>query len=557
VIRTAAWLLILVGLIAVFSAAGQALASDGLDTVHSAQTDHPENEPIDHGGDHGEVDLGKVLPIGSTIPFAGMLLSIALFPLIAGHFWHHHYPKIAAFWALMFMVPFVWFFSDNPTLAVFSVILPIPPFILALQLHNKTGRLGAWFGFATATAMCLVILHQVGGAAWHEIVHIYIIDYLPFIILLWSLYTISGGVFLTGTLRGSPRLNLLLLLIGTLLASWVGTTGAAMIMIRPILRANDWRRNRIHIVVFFIFLVANVGGSLTPLGDPPLFLGFLHGVSFFWTMRLLPQTILLSGILLALFYVVDSWHYRREAKPDRKPGHEPIRVRGLINLIFLGGVIGAVLMSGMLDLGEVTILGVHQSIQNLLRDVLLILMGLLSISATPPDLRQANKFTWEPIREVAYLFAGIFMTIIPALAILRAGSEGALAFLVNAVNSPRQYFWATGVLSSFLDNAPTYLTFFSSAQAKLYPGIAEPQAVQYMMGHVTEGVASGAAYLAAISAGAVFMGAVTYIGNAPNFMVKSIAEEAGVPMPSFFGYLLRYSLPFLGVSLVIVTLVFY
>ncbi|MFH1069414.1 MAG: sodium:proton antiporter [Candidatus Glassbacteria bacterium] len=447
-------------------------------------------------------DLGSSLPLWSIIPFAGILLSIAVFPLIAPHFWHHHFPKVSAAWSLIFAVPFL------------------------LAYH---------------------------GDAWLEILHIYLMDYIPFIILLWGLFTVSGGLLVRGKLRGTPIVNTIFLLIGTVIASWVGTTGASMLLIRPVIRSNRERQNKVHIIIFFIFLIANIGGSLTPLGDPPLFLGFLHGVEFFWTLKLLPMMSFLAIILLALFFVVDTVLYNREkGVKEAAQAHEEkekIRVVGLYNLIFLGGIMVSVLMSGMLKLGELNVLGVHLELQNILRDVLIICMGLLSMYFTPGEIRRENEFSWFPIQEVAYLFAGIFMTIIPALAILRAGEHGALAFLIEIVKEPRHYFWAAGGLSSFLDNAPTYLTFFNSALGQLLPGVPEATAVPDLM--TTHSV-----YLEAISCGAVFMGANTYIGNAPNFMVRSIAEESGIKMPSFFGYML-YSIAILIPLFLLVTFIFF
>jgi Na+/H+ antiporter NhaD/arsenite permease-like protein len=357
---------------------------------------------------------------------------------------------------------------------------------------------------------------------------------------------------LRGTLRGTPIVNLTMLIIGTLLASWMGTTGAAMLLIRPFLRANNYRKNRTFMVVFFIFLVANVGGSLTPLGDPPLFLGFLHGVSFFWTFKILPHMLMVVIILLVIYFILDTYHYRKEgvSAPEEEGVKEPLKLEGIHNFLFLGGIVGAVLMSGIVDWGEVNTLGIHRSIQDWVRDGLLILMGVLSLVATPIQIRDDNDFTWFPIIEVAYLFIGIFITMIPCLLILKAGSDGALAFLTTGVTQPVHYFWVTGGLSSFLDNAPTYLTFFNSALGAFFPGMSEAQAVPLLM---TE----KAIYLKAISAGAVFFGACSYIGNAPNFMVRSISEEAGTPMPSFFGYILKYALIFLIPTFMIVTFIFF
>ncbi len=447
-------------------------------------------------------DLGSILPLWSVVPFVGILLSIALFPLLADKIWHHHYGKITALWAVLFALPFLLSF---------------------------------------------------GQQGLHEILHIYVLDYIPFIILLWALYTVAGGILIRGAFNGTPALNTAFLAIGTVIASWVGTTGAAMLLIRPVLRANSRRRFRLHTIVFFIFLVANVGGSLTPLGDPPLFLGFLHGVPFFWTFNLLSQTLVMAVALLAIYFLLDLRKWRRETIAARQPPPSKgsrIKIEGLHNLLFLGGILGGVILSGSWQAGEVTILGVHQQVQNLVRDGLLVFMGLLSLATTNKKLRQENGFSWVPIHEVAILFAGIFMTIVPALAILKAGDRGAMAGLIQVVREPIHYFWITGMLSAFLDNAPTYLTFLNTALGRFFPGVPEAEAVGKL-------IAEKELFLKAISAGAVFMGAVTYIGNAPNFMVKSIAEEAGVEMPSFLGYLFKYSLFYLMPPFILITLLFY
>lgn len=472
---------------------------------HPTTAQHGEN-----AGHHGVP--GNILPLWTALPFVGILLSIALFPLLAPRFWHHHFGKVSAFWALVFIVPYLVKFGHNGI---------------------------------------------------YDILHIYLVDYIPFIILLWGLYTAAGGLIVRGTLRGSPAVNLILLLIGTALASWIGTTGAAMLLIRPVLRANAWRKHRTHVIVFFIFLVANIGGSLTPLGDPPLFLGFIHGVDFFWTLNLLSPMLFTAFLILVTFFAMDTYYYRKEDAPPDDGAKEPLKVEGLRNLLFFGGIMGAVIFSGRAKLGHINVGGVHVEIQNLIRDAFIILMGLLSLVFTPKKLRTDNEFNWFAIKEVAILFAGIFATIVPALAILKAGVNGGAAPLINAVEKPWHFFWVTGTLSSFLDNAPTYLTFFTTAIGKLYPaGIPEKVAAGYLMGHLdaaaqAQGVFDGFKYLLAISAGAVFMGANTYIGNAPNFMVKSIAEEAGVQMPSFFGYMFKYSLPILVPIFIITTFVFF
>jgi Na+/H+ antiporter NhaD/arsenite permease-like protein len=430
-------------------------------------------------GDAPHLD-GAQLNLLWAVPFAGILLSIALFPLLAPSFWHHHFGKLSAAWAAAFLVPFAVVFGWE--LALF------------------------------------------------EALHTALLEYFPFIILLLSLFTITGGLRVRTSRQGTPSFNTGLLAFGTFLASWTGTTGAAMLLIRPLLRANAWRRRKVHVVIFFIFLVANIGGSLTPLGDPPLFLGFLKGVDFFWPTRamLLPMLVV-SVILLVIFFFIDRLMVRREeGPPPAALEDEPsFRIEGMINLLLLVGVVFAVLMSGVWQSGiSIALYHVEIELQNVLRDLLLLLIAAASWWLTPTVTRTANEFSWFPIVEVAKLFAGIFMTIIPAIAILRAGTTGALGPIVDAVNRGGQpdnamYFWATGILSSFLDNAPTYLVFFNTAS-----GDAE----LLMRDYPTT--------LLAISAGAVFMGANTYIGNAPNFMVRAIAEERGVRMPSFFGYML-------------------
>ncbi len=458
---------------------------------------------------NGGTDIGAILPVWTIIPFAGILLSIALCPLWTPHFWHDHYGKVSAFWAILFAVPFLFVFR---------------------------------------------------GDALYHILHIYLIDYIPFIILLWALFTISGGIAVKGTLKGTPLVNSIMLLLGTVLASWVGTTGAAMVMIRPVIRANKDRQSKAHIVCFFIFLVANIGGALTPLGDPPLFLGFLHNVPFFWvTHAILPHMLLASGLVLAIFFFLDTFYYRKEKlhllKKDGDEEKVPLKIEGLYNLLFLAGVVGMVLMSGYWKAGRLMVMGVEMEYQNMLRDVMIVIMGLLSLRFTPWSLREANEFGWVPIVEVAKLFAGIFMTIVPAIAILKAGSGGALAGLLAVVNQPAHYYWASGGLSSFLDNAPTYLTFFNMALGKI--GLTEAAVPGALNGAAASANPAFIGYLKAISAGSVFMGANTYIGNAPNFMVKSIAEEAGVAMPSFFGYMIKYSIPFLIPVFILITYVFF
>ncbi len=365
-----------------------------------------------------------------------------------------------------------------------------------------------------------------------SVLHTVLLEYLSFIILLFALFTISGGILVAGNIHGTPAVNALLLLIGACLASVVGTTGASMIMIRPMIRANDNRPFNAHVIVFFIFLVSNIGGSLTPLGDPPLFVGFLRGVDFFWTTQhLLIETLFVGAVVLAIFFALDLWfHNREDGQPkikDPTPDSK-VRIRGLPNLPLLAGVIGAILLSATWKPGVVfDVYGVHVELQNLVRDVIIVALALVSLAISRKEYRRANGFNWGPILEVAKLFAAIFVCIIPVIAILKAGMDGALSPLVALVTGPDgapadlAYFWMTGALSSFLDNAPTYLVFFELAGG-------DPQHLMTTL----------ATTLAAISTGAVFMGANTYIGNAPNFMVYAIARESGVAMPSFFGYML-------------------
>jgi Na+/H+ antiporter NhaD/arsenite permease-like protein len=326
-----------------------------------------------------------------------------------------------------------------------------------------------------------------------------------------------------------------------------------MITIRPLLRANRTRRHRVHTVVFFVFLVANIGGGLTPLGDPPLFLGFLHGVPFFWTLGLWREVLFCAATVLVVYVLHDLHYWRREPDAVRAAAaaaRDPVRVEGAINVVLLLVVVAAVVGSGVWPGREIRVFGVAQTAGSLVRDLVLVAACGVSWRATPAAVRAANEFSWGPIREVAILFAGIFVTILPAMAMLRVGEQGALAPVVRAVRTPADFFWASGLLSSFLDNAPTYLAFLSTALGRLFPGIPEPEAIARLLREHPR-------FLAAVSTGAVFMGANTYVGNAPNFMVKAIAEEAGIPMPSFFGYIVRYSLPVLGTTFLVATWLFF
>jgi len=432
-------------------------------------------------GDEDYLD-GAGVSLIWALPFAGILLSIALLPLLAPRFWERNFGKIACAWSFAFILP--------------SVLA---------------------FGARTA-----------GAELWRMLA----LDYFPFILMLFCLFVVAGGIRVTGNLAGTPATNTALIAFGTLSANLVGTIGASLLLIRPLLQANKDRQHKVHVFVFFIFLVCNIGGSLTPLGNPPIFLGFLNGVDFLWTLEnLIRPTLIASGILLLLLYVIDRLAWNRESSEVKGSRDVPrqVRIEGVHNVLYLAGVAAAVLVSGIWDEGETIPIGMGSSmpVNGLARDAALLVLTYLSWKTTRSSIRIENAFSWTPFQEVAVLFAAIFITMIPILAMLRAKYQGPFAPLLDLVSMPDgqpnnvAYFWLTGALSSFLDNAPTYLAFFNLAGGD----------AQELMGPL-------AATLAAISAGAVFMGANTYIGNAPNFMVKSICEEGGIKMPSFLGYTL-------------------
>lgn len=429
---------------------------------------------------HAATVDGSALAFWWGLPFIGVLLSIALCPLFIPVVWEHHFGKITAAWSLAFFLPFA-----------------------------------AIFGADVAAA---------------RFVHALLGEYVPFVVLLTALFVVSGGIYVRGNLHGRPLVNVAFLLVGGVLASFMGTTGASMLLIRPLIRANDNRRHCAHVVIFFIFIASNIGGSLTPLGDPPLFLGFLKGVTFFWTVEhVILDTVFLIGVLLVLFFLLDRHLYRKEGVTPRDPTPDTrsFGFDGAINFVLLAIVIGLVLLSGLWKSPVAfDVYGTSVGLPGLVRDAGMVLVTIASVLVTPRSVHRANQFTWRPMKEVAMLFAGIFLTIIPVIAMLQAGVHGAFAPIVRAVTNadgtpnPAAFFWVTGALSSVLDNAPTYLVFFNTAGGD----------AAHLMGPLAE-------TLAAISAGAVFMGAITYIGNAPNLMVRSIAVERGVRMPGFFGYM--------------------
>lgn len=412
------------------------------------------------------------------IPFAGILLSLAFMPLIAHKLWHNHYGKIGAVWSSAVVLPMMGIYGLEITTAKLSHVL------------------------------------------FHE--------YIPFILLVGSLYVVAGGIVIKTTLQHSPAVNTIFLAIATILASFIGTAGAAMLFIRPLLHVNKNREHKTHLVIFFIILVCNLGGCLTALGDPPLFLGFLNGVHFFWpTTHLFFPLIITAVPVLALFYFMDSRYKDSTTKQQQYDLKKIISFKGKSNFILLAIILLAVVFSGVFEFKTaIHFLGTHLEIQNIIRDITLVLVTIISLKFSPKVNRKENNFSWAPIMEIVKLFAAIFITVMPVIMILSSGLQGAFAPLVELVSnsdgSPNNhaYFWLTGILSGFLDNAPTYLVFFHMAGG-------QAEALMSNMSHT----------LMAISTGAVFMGALSYIGNAPNFMVKSIAEESRIHMPSFFGYM--------------------
>jgi Na+/H+ antiporter NhaD/arsenite permease-like protein len=456
-------------------------------------TEIPSDKPIvseEHATDHDDHHKGEELPYWSVIPFVLILLSIAILP-IASHATEH------------------WWENNNNKLLI-AIIL-------------------GGIAFGTLTYYGWI----------HTIVHTIVFEYIPFIILLGSLYYISGGIVLRGDIEATPLNNSLFLLIGAGLASFIGTTGASMLLIRPLLNTNAERKHVVHTVIFFIFLVSNIGGSLTPLGDPPLFLGYLQGVPFTWTFGLFPEMLFACSILLVVYFIWDTAMYRKESSKDiafDKSNITPINLSGQVNFVWL---LGVVLSVAFINKNYIPAIGDNPYL-GFIREFVMIGMIVMSFMTSKKEYRIENKFTLHPITEVAYLFIGIFVCMIPALVLLEANGASL------GVTEAWQFFWATGLFSSVLDNAPTYLTFLSLAKGFLgYNSVA-----QILANPAAE------ALLKAISVGAVFMGANSYIGNAPNFMVKSVAEENKVKMPSFGGYML-YSIGILFPVFLLITWIFF
>lgn len=484
----------------------------------STQSLSPQSAPssshatLGHEDRDGQTAHERMIPgLPWIAPFAILLLCIAILPLIPAthHWWEHNSSKL-----------------------IVALILSV----VTIAYYWLRG-----YGFPHADHALEPGFPSVLGMLHHAV----IADYIPFIVLLLSLFVISGGISVTGDVPAHPPTNTLILALGGLLASFIGTTGAAMLLIRPLLQINQERQRVVHTVVFFIFIVCNIGGSLLPVGDPPLFLGYLRGVPFLWTLNLVVEWAFCLGILLAVYYVWDMWAWRHEKKAALELDEaikEPIRIRGSINFLFLLGVVLAV---GLLVPGK-TVLGwkVPHLTPIGLREIVQLILAGISLLVTAREVRQANNFNFTAIGEVACLFIGIFITMQVPIEILNA--EGARMGLTSEAH----FFWATGILSSFLDNAPTYVVFFQTAGTLDWSDPA-----QLMHGVQTATGSIPIPLLIAVSLGSVFMGANTYIGNGPNFMVKSIAENAGVKMPSFFGYML-YSVAILIPLFVLVTWVF-
>lgn len=432
--------------------------------------------------EHAPELIGESLSPLWALPFLGMILSIAIFPLVLPDFWGKHFGKVSLAWALIVLVGLA--FAQGVSVSAYSLIL--------------------------------VMFEQ----------------FLPFILLLLSLFTITGGIKLKGQLAGSPTINTSILFVGAILASILGTTGAAVLLIRPLLSANEWRKHKLHTILFFIFIVGNIGGTLTPLGNPPVLMGFISKIPFFWpTVNLFAPTALATAILLVMYFIVDTILHKREtATPP--PSSTSISFDGKWNFLLLIGVVAAVMVSSM-DLGVAfTLHYVHMPVGTLIELLAFGLITYLSVRITSKAVRESNNFTWHPILEVGKIFAAIFVCMAPLIAMLRAGADGPMSFIIQSLSSEGtplngMYYWLSGGLSAFLDSAPAYLVFFNTAAAPAAAAGLEPHTFMLTVLPNT---------LIAITAGASFMGAISYIGNAPNMMIKAIAEENGIKMPSFFGY---------------------
>ncbi len=424
------------------------------------------------------------IPLWSLVPFALMLGSIAVFPLAWNHFWEKNKNKL-----------------------MIAVVLSVP-----------------------------VIIYLFSAGFTHELFETLIFDYVPFIILLGALFTITGGIYLTGDIEAKPSINTLFMGIGAVLASFMGTTGAAMLLIRPVIQTNRQRQFKVHTILFFIGIVANCGGLLTPLGDPPLFMMYLRGAEFTWFFSLFPQWIVTNILLLIIYFIVDSFYYKKEDLTKiiiDKTNIKPIKIEGKLNFVWLIGVVLAVAF-----INQQYIPAIEQNdFFKFLREIVIIAMAALSLLFTTKLVRTSNNFTWHPIEEVAYLFLGIFITMVPCILYLESNAKSL------GVTEAWQFYYATGGLSSILDNTPTAVTFYSLAL-----GLGQ-QSVNMVAGIPDE-------LMRAISVAAVFFGSLTYIGNGPNFMVKAVAEENNIKMPDFFSYVFKFSIIVLLPVFILIQLIF-
>ncbi len=442
-------------------------------------------------------------------------------------------------------MPHYWYLGILPFIVILGAIALLP--LLKATRHWWESNLNRFFIAmlcSVATIVYMVITSgkdSIGPMLDHAIMK----DFIPFIVLLFSLYVISGGIYLSGDLASSPKVNTTFLAIGAGIASFIGTTGASMLLIRPLLKTNSQRKYKVHTIVVFIFLVSNIGGTLLPIGDPPLFLGYLRGVPFMWTFGLWPMWATACGILLLVYFVWDSMLYRKESKKDHDRDEtqlQPLRLQGGINFIWIAGIVAT---AALVDSAK-PLVGTDWTPFPYCRELIMLLFVVLSLKTTSKLIHKANNFTYEAILEVAALFSGIFIAMQVPLAVLEASGKA----ITETMNQPWQFFWSTGTLSSFLDNAPTYVVFFKLSQSL-------PEGEMLLLetpGDVKEFVPIG--LLIAVSLGSVFMGAMTYIGNGPNFMVKAIAEQENIEMPSFFGFMFKYSIPVLVPIFILITLLF-
>jgi len=437
-------------------------------------------------------------------------------------------------------MPNYWFIGILPFMAILGSIAILP--LLKATRDWWACNLNRFFVAMVCSSATIAFMVMTSGqeSIGPMLDHAIMKDYIPFIVLLFSLYVISGGIHLGGDLVATPKTNTIFLAIGAMIASFIGTTGASMLLIRPLLKTNSQRKHVIHTVVMFIFLVSNIGGTLLPIGDPPLFLGYLRGVPFLWTLELWPMWATTCGILLVVYFIWDSFLWNKETGQSHKKDVRekvPLHIEGWTNFLFIGGIVAA---AAFIDPNK-TLVYTNWHPFPFLRELVMLFFVVLSLQATKKSIRSANKFTYHAIAEVAVLFSGIFIAMQVPLAILKANGEAITA----TMNQPWQFFWATGSLSSFLDNAPTYIVFF-----KLSQSLPEGELMQVNDGSVP------IMLLIAVSLGSVFMGSMTYIGNGPNFMVKAIAEQEGIQMPSFLGYMVKYSIPILIPLFALITVLF-